>query len=277
MERSHSVTPAERSLSRAEIRELTALAIKKYRNERGRTIAEGEQLVAEALVSAWSVHEVVATPQFIASKGMIKLFPLMAEREVALRSVPEEVLKKVSELATSPGVLATVSPPVWGDKPFRTGVVLALDRISDPVNLGSIARTACFYGIERLLLSEECVDVLNPRALRASMGGLFFLTILTTKSLKNELRKLQHDGAKIVVADAVTGTDVQLNPSELPMVLVMGSEAHGIRPEIIEIADYHWRLNPIGRDLTLNVAAATAILLDRFSRMTARSIPRDFS
>jgi len=268
VERNRTITSSERPLSRSELRELTALTVKKFRSERSRTIAEGQQVVVEALASNWTVHEVVVTPEFLVSAGIDSILAAMRKRGVELRTVTTDVMKKLSELRTSPGIFATVTPPSESsaEKPFHKGIALALDRISDPTNLGSIARTACFYGIDRLILSEDCADKLHPRALRASMGGLFHLSIETPKSLLERLVALKKTKVQIVIADAIEGGNALPDYKRKPVVLVLGSEAHGIREEVQAVADFHWRLQPIGRDLTLNVAAAAAVLLDRMTQ-----------
>ncbi|MDK9700722.1 MAG: RNA methyltransferase [bacterium] len=253
-----------RPLSRSEAASLTALTVKKMRSERGQTIAEGEALVREALASPWLVHEIAATTEWIQSGKLSYLAEQLSKRAVKIRSIDHDLLKRISELETAPGVIATVSPPEQ-DESHIDGVIIALDRVSDPTNLGAIARTACFYGVKQIWLSEDSVDILNPRAIRASMGGLFHVSTKKCNSLEQELKAAKQQGVSIIAANALSGSPQLPKRPGRAIIVVLGSEAHGIRESILAIADVSWHLLPIGRDLTLNVAATTAILLDRLT------------
>ena len=267
MVRSRALKPSLRTLSRKETTALAALSVKKFRRETGRTIAEGEDLVGEVLASPWQVHQVIVTAAYLQRGGITRWADELARRGAILRLVDDDAMKRISTLTTAPGLLAVVSPPVEniGDDSF----ILALDRIADPVNLGAIARVACFYGVSRLWLSEDCADPLHPRALRAAMGGLFHLPFRHTAPLCDHLQTARLDGVTIIVADAAAGVQPAPLPRNRPVMLVLGSEAHGVRPEIAALAHTRWRITPRGRDLTLNVAAAAAVLLDRmFQQMS---------
>lgn len=252
-------------LSKQSQKETTALLLKKYRLQKNQTLAEGSSVVREALLSKWHVTKVLAREDWLKSKEVDEFFPLFSKRGVQFEVITEEFSKKISDLSSPPSLFAIVSPPQQTIEQ-TTSMILALDQISDPTNLGAISRTACFYGLNEIWLSENCVDKLHPKAIRSSMGGIFFLNILQKFSLINELKKRQVAGTTIIVTNANQGVEHIPNTIIENCIIVLGSEAHGVSKSILDIADYKWCIQPIGRNLSLNVATTAAILLDRIHK-----------
>ncbi|MCX7835785.1 MAG: RNA methyltransferase [bacterium] len=249
-------------LSKQAQKETTSLLVKKYRLQKNQTLAEGSVVVKEALNSNWVIHKIIVTQSWLKTKETHELFPLFSKRGVIFETIEDEFAKKISDLKTPPHVFAILSPPETQNVPNQ-GLIIALDRIADPNNLGAIARNAVFFGVQQIWLSENCVDYLNPKAIRSSMGGLFHLSITVQKSLANALVEAKKKGKKIVVADANQGTNETNLVQPNQTILVLGSESQGVTNSILEIADIRWKISPLGRDLSLNVAATSAILLDR--------------
>lgn len=143
----------------------------------------------------------------------------------------------------------------------KSNIVLALDNINDPGNLGTIIRTAHSFGIEDIIISG--VDIYNPKVLRSTQGSIFNINIIQVKDIKNNIVNLKNSGYKIVgslLKDAQNYHDVNLDNDKF--VLILGNESHGIRKEIIDILDYKVYI-PI-RFESLNVAIAGAILLSKY-------------
>lgn len=251
-----------KALSRKSQKETTALLVKKYRIQNNQTIAEGTSVVKEALLSQWKIQKVIVTKSWLDTEETKEFFPLLTKRGVIFETIDDDFAKKISDLATPPKVFAIVSPPDFQLSQPR-GLILALDKIADPTNLGSITRTAAFFGIQQLWLSENCVDYLHPKAIRSSMGGIFHLAVTVQKSLEDALKDAKRKGKKIVVTDANQGTSDLINVDPNNAIIVLGSEAHGVTEKIIKLADIRWKISALGRDLSLNVAATSAIILDR--------------
>lgn len=143
----------------------------------------------------------------------------------------------------------------------NSNVILALDNINDPGNLGTIIRTAHSFGIEDIIVSG--VDIYNPKVLRSTQGSIFNINIIQTKEIKNDILTLKNNGYKIVgslLKDAKNYHDVNLD--NIKFVLILGNESQGISKEVIQLLDYRIHI-PIKFE-SLNVAIAGAILLSKY-------------
>lgn len=239
-------------VSKNQIKLITSLQQKKYRKEHKMFIAEGKKVIQELLNSNFELEHLFATQAFfkeiIASKTTI---------------VDSNDLKKISALTTPNDCLAIFKIPNQRDI-NSTGLIVALDDIRDPGNLGTIIRLCDWYGISELVCSEETVDIYNPKVVQATMGSIARVNInylnLSDFLDKNELP---------VFGTFMDGENIY--KTELPKqgIIVMGNEANGIS-EIIE-NNVNRRLSiPRFGDLqqteSLNVATATAIILSEFKR-----------
>jgi TrmH family RNA methyltransferase len=164
---------------------------------------------------------------------------------------------------TSQGVVATAQLP-QAAKDIEVGagfLAVALDGIGDPGNVGTIIRAAHGAGAEQALLGPGCCDAFNPKAVRASAGGVFALSVRSVDELPPALAKLRQQGAVVLAADA--GAAIPYWEADLrgPTVLVMGSEAHGLSEEVRAAADGTMSIPMPGGAESLNAGAAAAVLL----------------
>ena len=178
-------------------------------------------------------------------------------------AITQADLKKISALTTPNTCLATFSIPE-NIKIELNGLVLALDSIRDPGNLGTIIRLCDWFGIETLLCSEETVDVYNPKVIQATMGSISRVSIVYC-DLENELK-----GSEIpVFGTFMDGKSIYNESLPHEGIIVMGNEANGISSTIEKIVSERISIPRFGNlQLTesLNVATATAIILNEFKR-----------
>ncbi|MFZ2978574.1 MAG: RNA methyltransferase, partial [Candidatus Magasanikiibacteriota bacterium] len=164
---------------------------------------------------------------------------------------------------TFPGVLAIVeqSEVELND---LTGNIICLDGVKDPGNLGTIIRTADWFGIKNIILAEDCVDPYNPKVVRSTMGSIFRVNIFESEGIVRDLSYLQEDGYKLngLVMNGVNLDKLKPGNKE---IYVLGSESHGIRPEVEKILDKKYTISGSGSAESLNVAVACGILLSRIS------------
>jgi TrmH family RNA methyltransferase len=145
-------------------------------------------------------------------------------------------------------------------------LVLALDGVSDPGNVGTLVRTADAFDAGAVLASAGTADFFGPKTLRSAMGSTFHVPVLRTPDLPARLRELRRDGA-LVLAATIDGENLYEVDARVPcVVLVLGSEAHGVSREVREAADRSVTVPCPGRAESLNVAAAGAISLAILSR-----------
>lgn len=223
---------------------IRSLREKKFRDELGLFVVEGEKLVQEALDSDFTVRSVWRREE-----------------------IGEPAMARISQLSSPPPVLAVVERPRRAvPEALARALCLALDGIRDPGNLGTILRIADWFGIDTVFLSSDCVEPFNPKAIQASMGSIFRVAVVETE-LPALARRFREAGMP-VYGTFLDGRDLYREPLRAEGLVVMGSESFGIRPEVAAEMDARLWIPSFGRSgaESLNVAAATAVTLSEFRR-----------
>jgi len=244
-------------LSKNQIKEIRALHISKYRKQEKSFIVEGPKIVAEFINSKYNVTKVFALEEWINENSSIH-----ANIE---RITPKE-LQAISLLKTPNQVLAIASYP--DKKSFNyheDDLVLALDSIQDPGNLGTIIRIADWFGINKLVCSIETADAYNPKVIQASMGALTRVNFCYT-NLENWLSKLSSETP--IYGTLLEGDNIYETELSNKGVIVIGNEGNGISPEIQSLIKQRITIPAYGNSMmeSLNAAVATAIVCAEFRR-----------
>jgi TrmH family RNA methyltransferase len=252
-----------KALSKNRIKYLASLRHKKYRQRYAKFLVEGMRMCEEALQSDL-VEALFFTPKFPDSERGSQLIANAQGRSVDIVKVSSAEFSKLIETVHSQGVFALIRMP--SPSPLSTDwreqkTVLALDAISDPGNLGTIIRTADWFAVDTLLLGLGCVELYNPKVVRSTMGSMFHLPIHGNVDLSHELPKLKACGFRICAGDAHTGTPIEDFNWPSKIVLLVGSEPKGIKPELHRLIDDFVHIPKLGQAESLNVATATGILL----------------
>jgi len=238
------------SLSKNHIKLITSLSQKKYRQKHKLFVVEGVKVVQEFLNSSYELDIVFSSDtDFSSTNKFIE--------------VTDQELKKISSLKNPNKVLAIFKIPNQIN-PIMGGLILALDSINDPGNLGTIIRLCDWFGIEQLVCSNETVDCFNSKVVQASMGSLTRVAV----SYLDLKKYLQNASVPIFVAD-MDGLDVYKTKLPDSAVLVLGNEANGISDEIKQLVTTKITIPRYGdfqETESLNVATASAILLSEFRR-----------
>ena len=239
------------SRTNSRVKETRALLRAKERHASGCHIIQGEKLVAEAVQSGIEIKDVFVLEGHPFREG---------ER---VYRVTESVMEAMTDLDTPPAVLATaVTPDLALPHPYPEGLIVALDRLQDPGNLGSIIRTADAMGAAGVLVSADSADPYGPKALRAAMGSNYHVKIWIG-SLVDELRSLRELGASLL-AGHLKGAE-RFPEIGSRCVAVIGNEGRGVSGEAAEFCELI-RLPMKGRAESLNASAAAAILLYELSK-----------
>ena len=235
---------------------------KKYRHRHGTFLVEGGKSVLELLSSDLEIEHLLATPEFVAQH------PTQLPPNVPLTLATEHELTQLGTLATNTTALAIARLPAPADLPPTlpaTGLLLALDEVRDPGNLGTLLRLADWYGLPGVVLSPGCADAYAPKTVAASMGA-FARVRVWERDLAAWLPTLA-PAVGIYGAD-LAGDNVHALHLQPAGVLVMGSESHGLTPAVAVALTrrLHIPRGPGGQAESLNVAISAAILLDNFFR-----------
>lgn len=244
-----------------------SLQQKKYRAEEGLFVAEGDKLVREYLQSSLEVVAVYGSTDWLRRHG--KLIGSNTESAGA----EERDLGRMSSMVTAPEVLAVVKvpQPEIGAKEFLTGITLVLDGIRDPGNMGTIIRTADWFGVDRIVASDDCADHWNPKVVQASMGSLTRVKIVNRK-LDDFFTGLKNSSTAV---PSVFGTFMEgenIYAASLPdaALIVIGNEANGIRETTEAFVDRKISVPSYNtgehKPESLNAAIAAALVLGEFRR-----------
>ena len=240
------------SISKNQLKLITSLSQKKYRQKHDLFIAEGVKVLNELLNSTFEIETLFCTDDFEAT---------ISEEKVV--RISETELKKVSTLKSPNKALGIFKIPK--EKAVQnSGLTIALDAINDPGNLGTIIRLCDWFGVTQLVCSKDTVDCYNQKVVQASMGSLTRVSIHYT-DLENYITKSNLD---TFIAD-MDGENVYKTKLPKEGILIMGNEANGVSKEIKTLLEYKISIPRFGETQeteSLNVATATAILLSEFKR-----------
>ena len=245
---------------------LRSLASKKHRNESGLFVAEGRKVVGDLIRGGLTPTYVAATEE-----RMDELAPWLGNAETAICSADE--LTEVSDLKTRTELIAVLRKPAAPslDRLTQHSLVLALDEVQDPGNLGTIARTADWFGLRTIVCSRTCADAFGPKAVQASMGALCRTNFVYT-DLRQWLDKERQDNQTPVFGTFLEGENIY--EAQLPQrgIVVMGNEGRGISDDIAKMVNRRLYIPnyPASEPTSesLNVGIATAIALSEFRRRT---------
>ena len=239
-------------ITRAEILDIKALATKQGREDLGAFIAEGEKLVGEIRNSSLRIRRILQTK------------PIFADGEL----ISEKEMERISQLKSANSVLAVVELPkhklALAD-PTKS-LVLCLDRIQNPGNLGTIIRLADWFGISDIVCSEDTADCFNPKVVQATMGAILRVRVHYT----NLTKWLGSHKNATVYGTFLEGENIYSAQLEKSGVIVMGNEGQGISDEVAKCVSHKLLIPPYPADRcgseSLNVAVATAVICSEFRR-----------
>ncbi len=232
------------SLQNERIKNLSKLLSKKFRDEEGKFLVEGEHLVEEAFKSGLLLE-------------VIKCEDVLGEYNVPTNLVTYEVIKKLSNTVNPQriiGVVKKIEEKELGSK------VLILDDIQDPGNLGTIIRSSLAFNIDSIVLSNNSVDMYNDKVIRSSEGMIFHLNIVR-RDIKELIKELHNDGFKVYGTKVDGGTSVDKVNVTNKYAIVMGNEGNGVKDEVLDLCDDYLYIDISDKVESLNVGVATSIIL----------------
>ncbi|GIM50291.1 TrmH family RNA methyltransferase [Capnocytophaga stomatis] len=239
-------------VSKNQIKLIQKLQQKKYRFQHQMFIVEGKKSILEFLQPNFDVEQIFVTEYF--SEKLPKNKTTITTKEE---------LKKISSLKNPDEGFAIFKIPKA--QPIQhKGLILVLDDVRDPGNLGTIIRLCDWFGVQQLVCSEETVDCYNPKVVQASMGSLTRVNIHYT-----DLQNFLNNTTLPIYATAMDGENVYKTDFQENFILIMGNEANGISEEIFKFASKKItipRFGQLQQTESLNVATATAILLSEARR-----------
>ncbi len=257
------------SLTNPIVKDLRSLAIKKYRDQQGAFIAEGLKLVIDALDLGWTIKTLVYSK---AGKGN-SLVEQVAARTIAkggdVLEVSEKVIAAITRRDNPQMVVGVFEQKVLSlsaIKPQGNDVYVALDRVRDPGNLGTIIRTADAVGAKGIILIGDTTDPFSLETVRATMGSVFAVPV--TRATEAEFLTWRKGFSGLIVGTHLKGAvDYRtIAYGNKPVILVMGNEQQGLPDHLASACDKLARIPQEGRANSLNLAIATGVMLFEIRR-----------
>ena len=250
-------------LSNEKIKYYFSLKRKKNRISEKKIILEGERLVYQVLQTQNYIDIIILSEENKLSKTRHEILKLAKIKSIPISTVDTNVLNKLSSTKNNQSIIAISNVPSFEIINYKDNI-LAIDRISDPGNLGTLLRSAEWFGINNILLSENCVDQYNPKVVRSAMGSQFNIKSIKIVKLDYELNKLKKLNYSILGADKIGKTISNINLNE-KWVLIIGNEANGLSNTIKPYISDFISVPGKGKTESLNAAVAGSILLNQLS------------
>ena len=238
------------------VKMLKTLKTKKGRLQQGTFLLEGAKPLMEAVASGAAIRRIVATPA--AAEQYAALLPV----NTPVLFLQPQVFDTVCDTVNAQGIAAEVEL-------FKTSManamgkrfLLMLDTIADPGNMGTIIRTADAVGVDCILYNEGCVDIYSPKVVRSTMGSIFHVPCVACDKAFTVIEPLKAAGTVFLAAHLQGKNYFAAQTPQGSICLMIGSEAHGLQPEVAQKADYWVKIPMAGKAESLNAAVAAGILL----------------
>jgi len=251
------------------VKSVKKLKEKKFRDLENAYIIEGIKMVKEAIDEKANIRQIIICDDCEKSDSIPK--ELMYEiAKYECYYVTSKVFKYISEVQTPQGVLAVVEKNNKGSEiNYDEDIIVALDDLQDPGNLGTILRTVDSVGLTQILVSKGTADCYNPKVVRSSMGAIYRVKVIECEDLLQTLKEIRKNKFKVLVTslgDSKNIYDMKYNKK----VIVIGNEANGVEERILNIADEKIKIPMIGRTESLNAAVATGVILYEYVRQKGK-------
>lgn len=249
------------SLANPLVKDIRALALKKHRDESGLFVAEGQKLVRDALDGGWPIHVLAYAA---ASAGDREIGALAAATKAAGGTVLEasaSVMEKITRRENFQNVVGVFRQRFAPERLVgRDGIWVALDRVRDPGNLGTIVRTADAAGIHGVALVGASADPFSLEAVRATMGSIFHVPLART-SEDGLIQAAKRHGARLVGTHLSGAIDYREADYRPPLILLMGNEQQGLTETLAAACDELVRIPMRGKADSLNLAVSTGLVV----------------
>ena len=251
------------------VKTIKKLKDKKYRDETGLYIIEGIKILEEAIEEKARIRKIIICEECLKA-GDLEQKVLYEIAKYNCIYVNSKVFNSLTDVVAPQGIMAVIEKPNKDIKiKYDQDIILALDGIQDPGNLGTILRTADSVNLKQIIVTKNTADSYNPKVVRSTMGAILRIKIIETDDLAKTLKEAKKNKFKIVATSLDTNNsiyDIDYNKK----VIVIGNEANGVSKEIQELADNKVKIPMLGKTESLNASVATGIILYEYVRQKIR-------
>jgi RNA methyltransferase, TrmH family len=252
------------------VKEIRALKNKGGREETGRYFIEGVRFVAEALKERIHIRYLMVSETFLSDVASEELLGSAGDG-VDCYMLPDSLFASISDTQAPQGILAVleIRKEQLEHAELNGGLLVLLEGIKDPGNMGTIIRTADAAGCEGVVVPAGCVDIYNPKVLRSTMGSIFHIPVYHCSDIEAAVKTVHEKGYKICASHLDGASSIYKADLTGPVALVIGSEAEGVGEETVKAADMLLKIPMSGRAESLNASVAAGIMI--FETMRQRN------
>ncbi len=241
------------------MKHIKKLKDKKYRDMHNEYMIEGVKLIEEAIQEKVKIKQIIICDDCEKIEGIPKeLMYEIAKYECIY--VTKKVFESITSVVEPQGIIAILEKTNPNQQiNYQEDIIIALDDIQDPGNLGTILRTVDSIGLTQILVSKGTADSFNPKVVRSTMGAIFRVNIIECEDLRKELKEIKKHKFEILVTSLETEKSV-FDIEYHKKVIVIGNEANGVSKTIQDIADQKMKIPMLGKTESLNASVATGII-----------------
>ncbi len=248
-----------------QIKHIRKLKEKKYRDEYKEYVIEGIKLIKEAIAEDANIKTIVACDNCVKSEEIDPKIMYEIAKYNCLY-VEEKVFHSITDVQNPQGLLAIMSKENEQEKiDYGEDIIVALDDIQDPGNLGTIIRTVDSIGLKQLIVSKKSGDVYNPKVVRSSMGAILRVKVIESDNLVETLKQMKKHKFEIVATSLGTNNSIY-DIDYKKKIIVIGNEANGVSKEVLDMADKKVKIPMLGKTESLNAAVATGVIAYEYVR-----------
>ena len=246
-----------------QVKRLRSLATRKGRRVARRFLVEGVRALEEAASGHLPLETVALCPELYSGDRAAELAAELRGREIPILELSEEAFRSFSQVQAPEGIAAEVGIPETqlSDLPADANLVVAAVDVRDPGNMGSLVRTADAAGAQAVIAAGSCVDLSDPKVVRATAGSLFHLQVVNGASPEDTIAWARQAGMRSVAATLKSAKPHTQTRFAKRMLVMVGNEANGLRDDVAKQADIRAFIPMPGRAESLNVTVAAGILI----------------
>lgn len=247
------------------IKNIKKLKDKKYRDAYNKYIIEGVKLIEEAIQEKAEIEHIVICEDCMKEDCIDKKLTYEIAKNNCIY-VNSKVFNLITDVSNPQGILAVVKRQEKSQKiNYNEDLIIVLDGIQDPGNLGTILRTVDSANLKQIIISKDTADVFNSKVVRSTMGAIFRVNVIKSEDLIHDLINMKEHGFK-VVATSLDTNDSVYDINYMKKVIVIGNEANGVSKEVQEIADNKVKIPMLGKTESLNASVAAGIMIYEYIR-----------
>lgn len=247
------------------VKHIKKLKDKKYRDESNEYIVEGVKLIEEAVKENAKIKKIIVCEDTTRTYEI----PTNVMLEIAKYEciyVTDKIFSSITQVTNPQGIMAIIEKSNPNQEiDYSQDIIVALDDVQDPGNLGTILRTVDSIGLNQIIVSKETADAFNPKVVRSTMGAIFRIKIIEVEDLKQRIKEIKKHHFKLMVTSLQTENSIY-DIDFRKKIIVIGNESNGVSKEIQEMADEKAKIPMLGKTESLNASVAAGIVMYEYVR-----------